>query len=452
MKKIEEQFIESISPESEPDYKKAYALIEKCPDVSQEFVDALFDKMELYGWKEPYFVWVRDYESGQDEILKNASQRYNKEQTEKREREERLSLLTANESIPRAGDIPKEVKPFNPISMDELSTMDIPPIEYLVDEILPKGLGILSAPPKYYKSFLALQLCISVCSGNRFLKHDTHDYTCLYFDLESGNRRPRDRAVRMCKSMNVSPPDNLYVVTLQTDSIRTIKDGFIESMTETIRQYKNVGLVVIDVFQKIRNGSKRNQTAYQYEYEELTPLKQVCEENNVSILLVHHNKKGDDRADVYNNMSGSTAMLGACDFAWVITKEERQSEDAILHVTGRDIESIDVSIRFNKKSLCWEYIGTQEEVETQKHLDAYNQSNVIATIKRLVKDHDGEWECSAREIIDASQYFKGCEIYEPETKVGKIINEFTDLLSVIDRIEVHSKRSSKQRSYRFISH
>lgn len=67
------------------------------------------------------------------------------------------------------------------------------PIDWLVDKILPVGLSILGAPSKYYKSYMALGLCVAICQGAKFLGFDCTKHDCLYFDLESTKRRPKNR-------------------------------------------------------------------------------------------------------------------------------------------------------------------------------------------------------------------------------------------------------------------
>lgn len=57
------------------------------------------------------------------------------------------------------------------------------PIDWLVDKILPVGLSILGAPSKYYKSYMALGLCVAICQGAKFLGFDCTKHDCLYFDL-----------------------------------------------------------------------------------------------------------------------------------------------------------------------------------------------------------------------------------------------------------------------------
>lgn len=63
----------------------------------------------------------------------------------------------------------KEFKPITPITAAELDELEIQPIDWLVKDILPVGLSILGAPSKYYKSYMALGLCVAICQGATFL-------------------------------------------------------------------------------------------------------------------------------------------------------------------------------------------------------------------------------------------------------------------------------------------
>ena len=58
------------------------------------------------------------------------------------------------------------------------------PIRYFVEGLLPQGLALLAAPPKYGKSWLALDLCVSVARGAPFLGRETERADTLYLALE----------------------------------------------------------------------------------------------------------------------------------------------------------------------------------------------------------------------------------------------------------------------------
>jgi len=343
------------------------------------------------------------------------------------------------------------------ISVDDLMQMDIPPLRWAVNKLLPCGMGFLCAPPKYYKSFLALQVCIAICNGEKLFDQDTNKTECLYFDLESTERRPRERIKLMA---GVDQPKGLYIYTdkqltelahkipeLKGKRI-TLANCFDKVLLNQLNKHPKVGFVVIDVFQKIRSMQGKTQSAYDHDYQDIDILQKIAAEKNISILLVHHSRKMKDSSDAFNNMSGSTAILGASDYSWVIDKENRTDENATLHITGRDIESQELAIEFNKDHFRWHCLGTADEIQTQKELDEYNRSAVIATIKKLVSQNGGTWSGSVTEIINASKYFN-TPIYEKAQQVGSSIQRYSSFLAGIDHITYDYQRKEHGRIYIF---
>lgn len=63
------------------------------------------------------------------------------------------------------------------------------PNEMIVDGIIPQGICILAGPQKVGKSFLALDISISVASGQPVLGRETAQGECLYLALEDTYRR-----------------------------------------------------------------------------------------------------------------------------------------------------------------------------------------------------------------------------------------------------------------------
>ena len=82
------------------------------------------------------------------------------------------------------------------ISAKDLQDKEFKPIKWVVEGLLPQGLALLVAPPKYGKSWLMLDLCLSVASGQKFLDMPTNKTDCLYLALEDNQRRLQDRAHR----------------------------------------------------------------------------------------------------------------------------------------------------------------------------------------------------------------------------------------------------------------
>lgn len=325
--------------------------------------------------------------------------------------------------------------------------MDIPPIEWIVKKILPVGLTMLGAPSKYYKSYMGLDLCIRVCKGEKFLGFDCEKHACLYLDLESTKRRPKNRLRQILG--DEKKPANLYIIT-GNDNPGRINDGLEEQLNYQLEQHPDIKLIIIDVFQMVRQQAKRNQSGYDRDYEDFKVLKRIVDSHDICIMLIHHTRKMKDPGDVFNELSGSVGVMGALDCALVISKDKRDDEEATLHVTGRDMESINLKIKFNKKTFQWECIGTAEDVEKQREVDEYNNSNITKTIKKLLDQNKGHWEGSASDIITASKYFNS-RIYEDASVVGRFINR-NNRLFFADGITSGFDRSSKSKKYLFKRH
>lgn len=340
----------------------------------------------------------------------------------------------------------KEFKPIRAVTAVELMQMDIPPIEWLVEKILPVGLSMIGAPSKYYKSYMALDLCIAICNGGKFLNFNCTKHSCLYLDLESTKRRPKNRLQQILKGNK--PPDNLHIITA-LDEVGRIGEGFEAQIEYQLQEHPDIKLIVVDVLQMIRQPSKRNQSGYDKDYDDFKVLKQIADKHDIGLMSIHHTRKMKDPSDVFNELSGSVGVMGALDCAWVITKDDRYDEEATLHITGRDMETQKLKIRFNKKLFRWEYVGTEEEVEGQRLLSEYEQSPVVATIRALIKQGGGHWEGSASDIIEASKYL-GNQIYDDVRNVGSLINKYEALFWAVDGLSYDLKRVGHERKRKYV--
>lgn len=336
--------------------------------------------------------------------------------------------------------------PIQPICASDLDSMELKPIQWVVKDLLTTGLTMLSAPPKYYKSFMALSLCTSVCTGSDFLGFHTEKHACLYFDLESTPRRPRNRLNLM---LGGSPkPDNLHFVTSDMKPGR-IGKGFIEQLEYQIQNIPDLLLVVIDVFVKVRSPAVRGQSVYDKDYEDSAQLKEIADRYDVCILLIHHNRKMKDSADVFNEMSGSSGILGSLDCAWVISKDTRYSDDAKLYTTGRDIDSKELCIKFNKDTFLWEYQGTPETIENTKRGLDYLSSSITEAVKRAVDNESGSWTGSASQLLELAEE-NGITIKERPSEVGKFFGDHITDFYTFDKIDCERlPRQNRIQPWRF---
>lgn len=333
------------------------------------------------------------------------------------------------------------------ITSAELQKMEIPPTEFIIDNILTPGLILLGAPPKTCKSYMCLQMCLAICQGEDFLGFHTKQHGCWYLDLESNLDRPKKRTEQILDSE--STIQNLYI-TVESEPMGK---GFEEDLRKTIEERPDIKVIVVDVFKKIRPGARRGVDPYDRDYEDYGAIKALADEYHLAIILVTHTTKMKHPDDPFNELIGSAGTLGSVDVAMVIKKETRDAETAKLYVSGKDVEDQCYEIRFDGKRHIWEKLGTSQEVEAQRLREEYENNNTIKTIRKLVQQGGGHWEGTASDIIDASRYFAGCQIHEDAAKVGKQLRKYTQQLHDLDAIiySVGSSRADGKRVLTFAS-
>ena len=98
-------------------------------------------------------------------------------------------------------------------------------------------------------------------------------------------------------------------------------------------------------------------------------------------------------SDPFNMVSGSTGIIGAVDSLYVLEKDSRTDNKAKLHVTGRDIEDMQLFLEFDREASTWRFISFLRET-------AQGDEKLIAALQAL-----GTFTGTATELIAALQGF-----------------------------------------------
>lgn len=241
------------------------------------------------------------------------------------------------------------MKKFNSKSCEEIMTTVYKPIEFVVDGLIAQGLYILAGAPKVGKSWLSLDICLSIAKGKKVLEHETKCGTALYLCLEDSFERIQKRLYELTDE----PTDRLYFA-IMSDSIG---HGLEEQITDFKSQHSDLKIVFIDTLQMIRESTENN---YGSDYKELSVLKTLADKLEIAIVLVHHTRKCSD-SDPFNMISGSTGLSGSVDGSMVLIETKRGSRTAKLHCVGRDIENQEIALVFeNSRWLVTDEIKKSE--------------------------------------------------------------------------------------------
>ncbi len=234
-------------------------------------------------------------------------------------------------------------------TMDAQTFMTTPmkPLKFIISGLIPQGLHILAGAPKIGKSWLALWICLQVAKGEKAWEFETLRSEVLYLCLEDSFSRIQSRLFEIAEE---APPTLHFAI--MSDAIGNGLEIQIENF---IGEHPGTGLIVIDTLQKVRKTVSSNTNPYAADYDDISALKQIADHNNIAILLVHHLRKAAD-SDPLNMISGTTGIAGGADSSFILQKEKRTENAATLICTGRDIESRELLLGFNRETFLWELL------------------------------------------------------------------------------------------------
>ena len=308
---------------------------------------------------------------------------------------------------------------------------------YIVDRLLPIGLNLLCGSSKIGKSWLALDLAISVAKGISFLGFNTNKSSVLYYALEDTKNRLYERGKILLKGSNF--PSNLYGSTCASN----LSCGFLNNLENELNNNPDIKLVIVDTLQKIRGKINSSETAYAYDYREMSELKRFCDLKGICMLLIHHTRKAQD-SDIYNTINGTTGLIGTSDNTFILSKDNRMDNKAILSITGRDIENEEYVLEFNSKDCKWNMISKLSEYELKEETIEFNNSLVISTILSIKRP----FSVTSTELSELIEKKYNINI-EPYT-IGLEINKYENILLDKYHIKHINKRTSAKRIHTFI--
>jgi len=215
------------------------------------------------------------------------------------------------------GAIP--ASPF--LTVDEL--LDLPPAEWMVDGYLPThGMSALFAPPGAFKSFLAVDLALSVAYGLPWHGLATRQRKTLY--VVSEGKHGFGRRVRGWQEHRAGGAATDQFMLLPAP-VNFLDPGCVDDLIRAIGDHLGgVGFIVLDTLARNFGPGDENSTKDMNAYVAGTTR---LAERGCHVLHVHHTGKDSDKGE-----RGSSALRGALDASLKIDRE-KGSDVATLYVT-----------------------------------------------------------------------------------------------------------------------
>jgi hypothetical protein len=253
------------------------------------------------------------------------------------------------------GGGPRPIEPEG-FTVEELMMMDFPDPVWVVNEFLPEGLTLLCGKPKQGKSFLALNVGVSIGYGGKALSSiDVSAGKVLYLALEDSPRRLKSRLADVLQGGD--PPQRVHLYTRWPNA----DDDGLDLLDKWLAEHKDTVLVIVDTLEKFR-AKRKHKNIYAEDYEALSGLHELAGKYSAAILVIHHLRK-TEAEDWIDTVSGSTGLSGAADTIMRLVRARGAGQvDATLNIVGRDIEEKDLALQFDRDTKSWSLVGDAEEV------------------------------------------------------------------------------------------
>ena len=276
---------------------------------------------------------------------------------------------------------------FKPLKLVDAQELLLTPLDdpgFIVEDLIPGGVTVIAGDEKSGKSWMMLQLAISIATGQDFLDHHVDQGKVLYLSLEDTYARIQKRMFKITDEVGFGN----ILLGIQSG---TLDADLLDQLNDAVEKVPGIKLIIIDTLQLIRSNGK--DMSYANDYSDVAKLKDFAREHELSVFLVHHLRKQGDAHNIFNRLNGTKGINGAVDTMVILDKENEYSNRATLYVKGRDIQPLEVSMEFN--DCKWELVS----VRTQEEIAAANTPEVMHKLVDFIRERRF-WKGSATELLE----------------------------------------------------
>jgi hypothetical protein len=285
------------------------------------------------------------------------------------------------------------VKKTGGVNVAELMSMNLPPIRWIVEGLIPEGCIVLAGSPKIGKSWLATDMIMSITTeGRKLFGHfKCPTGSALYLALEDSHARLQSRIKTICDGLlpyhpQAAKPNDKAHIHIEWP---IIGKGCMEDMEEFVALNPDTRLIIVDTLQRVRPiGGAKGANAYEVDYAVVSQFQQFAIKHHLAIILITHLRKsnglGDE--DPFEQVTGSMGISGAAD-ATIRLKRGKQSDIAELYIRGRDVE--EQALTLKSVGGVWFYQG--QDAEAPAHLDEIRECMQELNKPYIAPSDFGRW-------------------------------------------------------------
>lgn len=339
-------------------------------------------------------------------------------------------------------------------SVNILNTAD----NYIIDSLIPRGgLTILGGAAKTGKTTLCMQMMHDIITQNTFLNkriiHNEENPTkTLYITNEDSETICFSRLLQI-----FGEDEGVEQVEIMVSKELRYADGTLLSFVEAAAE-EGYNLFIIDNFRSfgVDAGIEKDVSGARLT-ERLRWMTEMCEELNISIILIHHTRKTGQNGrsvNVADELAGGSAISSAAQS--IITLSRTRKGPLLLECTSKIAEDQKMYLTRTSSPLRF----TAEDLN-QSERDAEKAEYLKTGIHQIFQkifDSDSVFECRMADLLHIAeengiQLYVGSKNSPANTKSRSVavqINRFREQIYSVDNVTYTSRRSNGQTIYKFV--
>ena len=234
---------------------------------------------------------------------------------------------------------------------EDFLKLQLPPVEWLVEGLIPPGITVLVADPKVGKSRLATKIMGCVAGGSQLWGRNVAKGRVFYCDNDESEDEMQERL------RETGLPNDAIQHFDITFNLPRLDQGGLGRIDRWVREHPDAKLIVMDTWAKVRPIPSARLDAYMADNESIRPLKEWSRKHpTIGILLIHHTSKAG-KGDPILRGSGSQALAGSC-ACWMVMSR-KASNQAVLHGTGRRLREFEFLLE--SRGIDWDCLGDAKD-------------------------------------------------------------------------------------------
>lgn len=267
----------------------------------------------------------------------------------------------------------------------ELLETEFPEPNWAIPGLIPEGLTILGGRPKIGKSWLLMQIAHAIGTGGMFFGQRIEKGNVLYIAFEDSPRRLKNRMITQ-----QVPKDAAIEWRFEWNPFQGAGMG---DLLIEISRHK-LKAVIIDTFARGMPGidPQKDLAIIQRVYSDMQIM--TLENGVVSLTSDHCRKMGGFDHDPIDDIINTTSKTAIADAIFALYKKHGETE-ANLMGRGRDIEDVNLTLKFDGLTCSWQSLGNTEEVITSQ-----NDAKIFQGIQDLLDDGETPTTTNLEKALD----------------------------------------------------